>query len=587
MLSHPVQSPVVEPSTSPYSKKLIEVALPLAAINAASSREKSLRHGHPSTLHLWWARRPLAACRAVLFSALVDDPSAHRDRFPSEPAQDAERERLFAIIERLVQWENTTNEHVLAEARAEIRRCVGDELPCVYDPFCGGGAIPIESQRLGMPTLASDINPVAVLITKALTEIPWRFRGVRPVHPTMQDPISRRTWTKASGLAADVEAYGREVFATAREMLAPYYPLCRTTSGATASVIAWIWARTVICPNPVCGATMPLVKKFALSTRRGNEWCLTPQVDRARKTVRFETTSGKPDHTGTMTLRRTTVTGAVCCVCDQPVDVAYIRAQGKAKRMGTQLLAIATDGGRGRVYVSPNDEHEQAGASASPSWAPETDLPTRALGFRVQAYGLTKHRELFTERQLMAMTTFSDIIKNIRARIEADALAAGMRPSDASLESGASGASAYASAVATYLALALDRLADYSSNLCSWNAPGEKMRNVFSRQTLSMTWDFAEVNRLAIRLVTLAGHLTGSQSASRRPVPVHRRRSTLPMRPRHETLRRPSSSLIRPTTITSHMRICQISSTSGSELRSVTRILNHSQPCSCPNGRSW
>jgi len=285
MLGHPVQSPVVEPSTPLYHRKLIEVALPLAAINTASAREKSLRHGHPSTLHLWWARRPLAACRAVLFASLVDDPSAHPEQFPTESAQAVERERLFAIIERLVQWENTTNEHVLAEARAEIRRCVGNEMPTVYDPFCGGGAIPIESQRLGLPTLASDINPVAVVITKALTEIPWRFRGARPVHPSLRGPLSERTWNNATGLAADVEAYGRDVFAAAREKIGSFYPATRLESGANATTIAWLWARTITCPNPLCGAKLPLVKTFAICTRPGKEWSIDPLIDGVDKTV--------------------------------------------------------------------------------------------------------------------------------------------------------------------------------------------------------------------------------------------------------------------------------------------------------------
>jgi putative DNA methylase len=489
MLPNTVQSPVVDPATPPYRKKLIEVALPLAAINAASAREKSLRHGHPSTLHLWWARRPLAACRAVLFAALVDDPSAHPETFPSKAAQDIERERLFALIARLVEWENTTNEHVLAEAKAEIRRSVGDELPTVYDPFCGGGAIPIESQRLGLPTLASDINPVAVLITKSLTEIPWRFRNFRPVHPSLRGPLDERSWGKATGLAADLDAYGQDVFRAARLKIGSFYPATRLLSGSNAETIAWLWARTVICPNPVCGATMPLVKSFGLSTRSGKEWSAEPIIDRIAKTVRFEMMSGKPKRSGTVDRR-----GAQCLVCNEPVPLAYIRAEGKAKRMGVQMLAIVADNGRGRSYLSPNSEQENIAASALPAWAPETDLPARALGFRVQGYGLTQHRDLFTQRQLLAITTFCDIIREFGARIERDAIAAGMTEDIDSLESGSSGAKAYAAAVTTYLALALDRLADYSSNLCSWNAPGEKMRDTFGRPTLSMTWDFAEVN---------------------------------------------------------------------------------------------
>ncbi len=492
MLPHSVLSPVVDPATPPYRKKLIEVALPLAAINAASAREKSLRHGHPSTLHLWWARRPLAACRAVLFASLVDDPSAHPERFTSKASQDTERERLFRLIGRLVEWENTTNEHVLAEAKAEIRASVGDELPTVYDPFCGGGAIPIESQRLGLPTLASDINPVAMLITKSLTEIPWRFRGSRPVHPSLRGPLNERSWDKASGLAADLEAYGRDVFEAARVKIGALYPATRLLSGADAPTIAWLWARTVACPNPVCGATIPLVKTFGLCTRPGKEWSAEPVVDRVAKTVHFTTRAGKPSRIGTMNRR-----GAQCLVCDEPISLAYIRTEGKAKRMGVQMLAIVADTGRGRTYLPPNEQHERDAASAIPGWTIDAELVLNPRYMSPPLYGMKTFGDLFTQRQLLAMTTFCDLIRDMQDRIERDAVAAGMPEHLGSLESGASGARAYATAVTTYLALALDRLADYCSNLCTWHASGEKITHVFTRQTLSMTWDFVEVNPLS------------------------------------------------------------------------------------------
>jgi putative DNA methylase len=492
MLPHTVQSPVVDPATPPYRKKLIEVALPLASINAASAREKSLRHGHPSTLHLWWARRPLAACRAVLFASLVDDPSSHPEMFPSKALQDTERERLFRLIERLVEWENTTNEHVLAEAKAEIRRSVGEKLPTVYDPFCGGGAIPIESQRLGLPTLASDINPVAVIITKSLTEIPWRFRGIRPVHPSLRGPLNERSWDKASGLAADLDAYGQDVFEAARAKIGSFYPATRLSSGANAPTIAWLWARTVACPNPVCGATIPLVKTFGLCTRPGKEWSAEPVVDRVAKTVRFETRAGKPSRSGTMNRR-----GAQCLVCGEPVSLAYIRAEGKAKRMEVQMLAIVADTGRGRAYLPANEQHERDAASAAPGWTIDAELVLNPRYMSPPLYGMTKFGDLFTQRQLLAMTTLCDLIRAVHYRIEQDAVAAGMPADLGSLESGASGARAYATAVTTYLALALDRLGDYSSNLCSWHASREVITHVFARQTLSMTWDFVEVNPLS------------------------------------------------------------------------------------------
>ena len=476
------------PQTS-YKKKLIEVALPLQAINAASSREKSIRHGHPSTLHLWWARRPLAACRAVLFASLVDDPSSDPDRFPTAEDQEKERKRLFGLIEELVQWENSLNEDVLSRARAEIRRCVGDELPTIYDPFCGGGAIPIEAQRLGLPTLASDLNPVAVLITKALTEIPWRFKGCAPVHPSLRGPLSERTWERATGLAADVEAYGRWMLEEARKRIGNFYPRIRLASGREATVIAWLWARTVHCNNPVCGAEMPLVKSFALSTKANKEWCVDPIVDRERKSIRFETRAGKPAREGTVDRR-----GAQCLVCGEPVNLAYIRSEGKAKRIGSRMLAIVAEGERGRIYLPPDEEHERIARGAKPAWEPDTDLPERALGFRVQAYGMTKHRDLFTSRQLLALTTFSDLVKEAHPHILADAKAAGLPGDSKNLESGGNGALAYADAVVTYLAMAVDKLADYSSTLCTWHLARDIIGHVFVRQTVSMTWDYAESN---------------------------------------------------------------------------------------------
>ena len=473
-----------------YKKKLIEVALPLQAINAACAREKSIRHGHPSTLHLWWARRPLAACRAVLFASLVDDPSSRPEDFPTIEAQERERSRLFALIEQLVQWENSLNENVLALARAEIRKSLGDELPSIYDPFCGGGAIPIEAQRLGLPTYGSDLNPVAVLITKAMTEIPWRFTGQKPVHPSLQGPMFQRTWDRATGLAADVEAYGHAILEDSRERLGIYYPKVRLEGGRDANIVAWIWARTVKCNNPVCGAEMPLVKSFALSSRAGKEWSINPIVDRGKKSVSFETCAGKPSRSGTVNRR-----GAECIVCGEPVTLAYIREEGKAKRLSSQLMAIVAEGHRGRAYVAPNVEQVRVARSAQPGWTPDTDLVHNPRHMSPPLYGMTKHRDLFTSRQLLALTTFSDLIREARDRIRSEAKSAGLAEGPG-IEEGGSGAHAYADALCTYLGLWMGRLADYHSALCSWDNSRENVSHVFNRQTLSMKWDYAEANPL-------------------------------------------------------------------------------------------
>jgi putative DNA methylase len=459
-------------------RKLIEVALPLEAINRESAREKSIRHGHPSTLHLWWARRPLAACRAILFASYVDDPSAHPEEFPTEDAQQAERERLFRIIEDLVRWENTTNEEVLKAAREEIRKSCGDDPPPVYDPFCGGGSIPLEAQRLGLTAYASDLNPVAVLITKALIEIPPRFAGRPPVHPDDGRLAGTGSWTGARGLAEDVRYYGRWMRDEAERRIGHLYPkvaLPPEHSGGEATVIAWIWARTVRSPNPAWDGPMPLVRSFALSTKKGKETWVQPIVDRERREIRFEIRTGPGCPEGTVGRN-----GAVCLATGAPVPLAYIREEAKAGRMGAQLMAIVAEGKRGRIYLPPTEDHERIARSAvPPDDVPETELPEQALGFRVQGYGMTRHRDLFTDRQLVALTTFSDLVGEARAKVLAD-----------------SRDDAYADAVATYLAFGLSKLADRHSTLTNWYVSRESTSSTFARQALPMMWDYAETNPL-------------------------------------------------------------------------------------------
>lgn len=452
--------------TAVIRRKLIEVALPLEAINRESAREKSIRHGHPSTLHLWWARRPLAACRAILFASLVDDPSSLPEQFPTVVEQEAERQRLFRIIEELVRWENTTNETVLDAARAEILRSCHGKPPPVYDPFCGGGSIPLEAQRLGLEAHGSDLNPVAVLITKALIEIPPKFAGQPPMHPDA-GRLATGAWKGAQGLAEDVRYYGKWMRDEAERRIGHLYP---TIEGRT--VIAWLWARTVTSPNPAWGGPMPLVRSFALSTKKGKETWVQPIVDRENKQIRFEirTGPGCPDSTVDRN-------GAVCLATRTPVPLTYVREEGRAGRMGTQLMAIVAEGDRGRVYLAPTDEHERIARSAvPPDDVPDTDLPEHALGFRVQAYGMTKHRDLFTDRQLVALCTLSDLVMESRARVVADG-----------------GSEPYADAVATYLAFAVDGIANLSSAQASWRPQAESPRSSFSRQAIPMVWDFVEV----------------------------------------------------------------------------------------------
>jgi putative DNA methylase len=688
-----------------YRKKLIEVALPLEAINMESAREKSIRHGHPSTLHLWWARRPLAACRAVLWSSLVDDPSSWPDKFPTEEAQNQERQRLFNILGRivvetdkkgntkqvvkgLVSWDevNDPNSKVLENAQREIARCLawdrGEEPPTkpdavreyiakyappVYDPFAGGGSIPLEAQRLGLEAHASDLNPVAVLINKALIEIPPKFKDQAPVNPVdrakdgrgqgtgnrgewhergavasgfsrlaevdgssgaglslerslseggdvsfnqsdhassgvgaseycggertgnsqglrqfsgdrqggadgnrnvsdvgsasqlsnpagsqsnsgtnrgnqqnancpsqastsaLNPPVTRSlfpiSYKGAQGLAADVRYYGAWMRDEAFKRIGHLYPRVMVgnreegtgnreegtgnsgepapsslppvtchLSPVTYTVIAWLWARTVKCPNPACGCQMPLVRSFQLSTKKGKEAWVEPVVDRTQTPpkIQFEVKTGKGKAPEGTVERK----GARCIACETPVPFDHVRNEGKAGRMGQQLMAIVAEGKGGRVYLAPSEEQEDIANSAQPQWKPDTDLPKEALGFRVQNYGMTKHADLFTARQLVALTTFSDLVGEAREKATQDAIAAGLPDDDVPLNDGGIGARAYGEAIATYLGFGVSKSVDYWSNICTWRSDSKNLGvgHVFSRQAIPMVWDFAEGN---------------------------------------------------------------------------------------------
>lgn len=475
-------------------KKLIEVALPLEAINKESAREKSIRHGHPSTLHLWWSRKPLATCRAVLFASLVDDPSARPEEFPTEEAQETERQRLFRLIEQLVKWENSNDEKLLAAARKEIQKSTGGNPPPVYDPFCGGGSIPLEAQRLGLEAHGSDLNPVAVMITKALIEIPPKFAGQPPVNPAARKQFGRDAgWQGATGLAEDIRYYGQWMRDEAEKRIGRYYPkvaLPREQGGGESTVIAWLYCRTVKCPNPACGCEMPLASKFWLSKKKGKESWAEPIVDKEKKTVRFEvrTGKGKPPE-GTVNRR-----GAKCVCCGTAVPFDHVRNEGKSERMGSRLIAIVAEGTRGRVYLDAAEQHIKVAEQAQPEWKPDAALPHNPRDFKTPNYGMTTFCDLFTSRQLIALTTFSDLVGEAREQVLHDAKAAGMKDDAARLNDGGTGAVAYADAVATYLGFAVDKVADRNSSLASWASNREHARNTFGRQAIAMAWDFAESN---------------------------------------------------------------------------------------------
>lgn len=510
-------------------KKLIEVSIPLEAINVASAREKSIRHGHPSTLHLWWARRPLAACRAVLFAQLVDDPSSWPDRFPTEETQDIERHRLHRIIKDMVPWEASNNETILNAARWEIARSVawglGEEPPAksngkaildylqtkappVYDPFSGGGSIPLEAQRLGLRAYGSDLNPVAVLIGKALVEIPPKFAGKPPVNPKSRAEITRGgKWNGkgAQGLADDVRYYGKWMRDEAEKRIGHLYPKATLPDGSKATVIAWLWARTVRSPDPASkGAMVPLVSSFMLSTKEGKKTWVVPVLDQsAPDGWRFEVKSGALDKADEEKLAKGTKTGRgtnfQCVLSGATISPDHVRTEGIAKHLSSRLMAIVAEGTKNRVYLPPDNSHEALAASAHPNdtSAIAVDMPENPRWFSPPGYGMKQYVDLFTPRQLVALTTFSDLVADARRKVLADAGSVDLVADDAPLHSGGAGAAAYADAVATYLAFAVSKVGNIGSSIASWMSDRGAFRETFARQAIPMVWDFAESNAFA------------------------------------------------------------------------------------------
>ena len=512
-------------------KKLIEVALPLDDINAAAARDKSIRHGHPSTLHLWWARRPLAAARAVIFAQMVNDPGYQRElgRGVNKHEAEARRARLFAIIRDLVKWENTDNEEVLQRARDAIRESWRetchlnrhhpqaatlynpDELPGFHDPFAGGGALPLEAQRLGLAAHASDLNPVAVMINKAMIEIPPRFAGRAPIGPIPAEEKQKKlpqNWQGAQGLAEDVRRYGHWLRHEAERRIGQYYPKIRITAelaaerpdlkpliGQELTVIAWLWARTVNSPNPAfAGCQVPLAASFVLSSKKGKEAWVAPQID--GKHYRFTVKTGTPPEEAKNGTKAARGANFFCILSGTPLDEAHIRNEFKTGKAGSRLLAIVAEGKKGRIYLPPTEEMENIAQSVQPEWQPEATLPDNPRWFSPPLYGMQTYGSLFTPRQLLALTTFSDLIDEARTKIAADYRAAhpASADDDTPLAAGGSGAQAYADAVAVYLAFAVDKASDAWSSITSWTAQRDTLRNTFARQAIPMVWDFAEVN---------------------------------------------------------------------------------------------
>lgn len=584
LLIHPTEwsSELTKRSRTPMKqkKKLIEVALPLDAINKACVDEGSpFTPRHPRSLHVWWARRRLAVARAVIFAQMVDDPSEYTETLlndspkkrtailelskrkriwensktqyekdekachpgnssvsdpgPEPTLQDCvadiERERLFGLIEELVKWENTTNNKVIQQAKDEIwqswRRACADnadnlelfdryKLPAFYDPFAGGGALPLEAQRLGLEVYASDLNPVAVLINKAMIEIPPKFADKPPVNPEWQklpeEQKALRTWKGAQGLADDVRYYGKWMRDEAEKRIGYLYPKIKITHEMTQdrpdlepyvckelTVISWLWARTVKSPNPAfSNVDVPLISTFMLSTKAGKEAYVEPVIEEGG--YHFSVKVGKPKDLEVMK-KGTKLARAnfFCLMSGTPISGDYIKSEGKAGRVGERLMAVVAADEGGRIYLPPTDEMETVAYQATPQWKPEGEVPERLTGGTCVPYGLEHWGDLFTSRQLVALTTFSDLVQEVRERVIHDALASNLVDSTSpAIE--CIDLTAHADAIGLYLALAISRWTDLFCSLSAWNSTNQNIKNLFSRQAIPMVWDFAESNPFGI-----------------------------------------------------------------------------------------
>jgi putative DNA methylase len=487
-----------------HRKKLIEVALPLPEINDASAYDKMPGIGpHPKGIHHWWARLPLPVARAVLFASVVDDPSAHPKRFPTQQAQEQERERLFNIVRRMMEKQLHTHPEIYADARKEMLKACDGNLPPILDPFAGGGSIPLEGARLGFEAHAGDLNPVCVLLNKCSLELVPQWADYAPVNPSDRKKIGAAVgWKGGAGLAADVRFYGSLVLERARIKIGYLYPRVKVSKdmargrpdlepyiGKERPVIAWLWARTVKSPNPAArGTHVPLVSTFRLSGSKGSDAWLEPVIDRAAGAWLFVVRMGSPKDV--TAVRAGTKTGRAafrCLLTDAPVQDDYIKSEAKAGRMNTRLLAIVAEGSRGRVYLPATTDHEEIVQQARPEWKPEAALADDPRNIWCVGYGLETFAQLFTPRQLSAIVTLSDSVKAIRADVCRDATTVGLSGENAQ---------SYASTVTTFLALALDRCADFNNSLCRWSPSNQKVMNLFGRQAIPMVWDFAEANLL-------------------------------------------------------------------------------------------
>jgi putative DNA methylase len=438
----------------------------------------------------------------VLWASLVDDPSAHPEVFPTEADQANERRRLFQILERLIPWSANDDELILEEARAEIRKSCDGLLPSILDPFAGGGAIPIESVRLGLPTFAGDLNPVAVLIQKVMLEIPSLFNDQPPLFPGLAD--SRIDWRGLEGLSADVEAYGKWMQNRVAEKIGKFFELDLDSNGGKVTPIAWIWARTVTSTDPSWSEPVPLVKSWVLSKKVGRPvvW-IEPAIDRETKTINYVIREGGKPMDGNVDRN-----GATCIATGATIPLSYIRDEASAGRMGQSLIAIVAEGSDGRVYLPPQRESVAKSVMSTDSINGKIfDWPGR---MNVVRYGIDEFSKLFTPRQLLALTTFSDVLSEVMEKVSLDNTRKSNDAFDATpLNAGGRSADAYAQAIATCLALTLSKSSEYWSSICTWNSSTVQVRNTFAKQAIPMTWDFCEANPFSDRMASWDSMLKG------------------------------------------------------------------------------
>ena len=470
--------------TQTYKKKLIEVAIPLEAINAHAEKEKNnpFLKGHPRSLHQWWARRPNTTARAIIFSQIIDDPSCDPSRFPTEEAQDAERERIFDLIARGCGWGSDLDRAALEELKKIAALSMGCKLSELnfYDPFCGGGAIPLEAKRIGLKSHASDLNPIALLITAGQIDVPEFCFGLSAANKSF---LQSSQSNNLLGLASDILFYADRMQSLAQDKIGDLYPDI-TVDSSKYSPSAYIWARTVPCPDPAFSGLMtPLIRSFSISSKKGKRIWLEPQ--KSQSGIDFIVKKEPLDRFSSLRAPSVSKSGGECLISGAALPLNYIREMAEGGRMGAQLAAIVCDPSSGRTAFSVTDAAPPQISQDLLRSVPSIPLPEKALGFRVQLYGMHDFKEIFSSRQQLCLQTFSGLIPQIRNSVANDFREKHQGKYDADL---------YASTVCRYLQMAISKLADYNNTISCWNQNNMNVTHLFTKHAIPMSWDYCEVN---------------------------------------------------------------------------------------------